>query len=369
MNYLLLVLATVTSASNSLLWKKTSAQTKDDRILHLKSAFIFFVSALIVMIYALLTNTLLMPSAFTLMLAIAFALSKTMQQTALLFAMRIGATSITQLIFALGILLPIFYGAIALGEEISLMQYIGMALFFVALCFIVNPKADKSFRVVWLLLCLLAACTSGVNAVLQKMHQASVFFAELESFVVLSLALSALFSLGLSGLEAARRACKRKEESARHATLAPSEMCEDAPTVANGAASVVVAEAAPVTESVSVSAVSVEAMSLDEAWPTESDEKNGDVPTNTDGRAKRNAAAGRTLLFLFGCGFCVGLQNLLSFMLAGRLPAVIHFPIYNIGSIVLVGFGGRLFYGERLSRMQLIGFAIGCAAIVCIGLF
>ena len=328
MNYLLLVLATVTSAANSLLWKRTSAETKDDRVLHMKSAVIFAVSAFVVLLYALATRDLLHVSSFTLLLSIAFALSKTVQQAALLFAMRIGATSITQLIFALGILLPIFYGAIALGEEISLMQYIGMALFFLALCFIVNPRADKGFRLVWLLLCLLAATSSGVNAVLQKMHQASNFSDELKSFVVLSLALSALFSLGLSALEALRQAHKKKRA---HAVAVASDAEGSAP------------DTAP----------------LDGVSMT----------VKVDEKADKKASLYVMLLFLLACGLCVGLQNLLSFMLAGRLPAVIHFPIYNIGSIVLVGFGGRLFYGERLSRSQLIGFAIGCAAIIFIGLF
>ena len=75
------------------------------------------------------------------------------------------------------------------------------------------------------------------------------------------------------------------------------------------------------------------------------------------------------LLFLFLCVLCIGVVSALNFLLAGRLPAVIQFPIYNIGSIVLVGLGGRIFYKEKLTLMQLLGFGIGCIAILFIGLF
>lgn len=327
MNYFFLALATVTSATNSLLWKKTSSDTRDDRILHIKSAFIFALSTVIVLLYALIARAPLLPSSFTLLLAVLFAISKTAQQAALLFAMRIGATSITQLIFSLGILFPVFYGAIALSEEISLIQYLGMALFFLALCFIVNPKADKSFRPLWLILSLLAATSSGINAVLQKLHQASEASEELVSFVVLSLLLSSLFSLGLSGVEALRSARKcAKDKVIVCATVGTSD------------------------ENTEASCIEIATADTQKALGF-----------------KRSILI--TLLFLGACGVCVGLQTLLNFTLAGRLPAVIHFPIYNIGSMVLVGFGGRLFYGERLSGHQLIGFAIGCAAIICIGLF
>ena len=77
----------------------------------------------------------------------------------------------------------------------------------------------------------------------------------------------------------------------------------------------------------------------------------------------------KTLLLLVICGICIGVVSALNFMLAGRLDAVIQFPIYNIGSIVLVSLGGLLFYKEKLGRMQFLGFGIGCVAILFIGIF
>ena len=67
-------------------------------------------------------------------------------------------------------------------------------------------------------------------------------------------------------------------------------------------------------------------------------------------------------------GVAIGGLNILNLLIAGRLPAVIQFPVYNIGSMILVGIGGAVFYGDRLSPKQAIGFLIGAVAILIIGL-
>ena len=76
----------------------------------------------------------------------------------------------------------------------------------------------------------------------------------------------------------------------------------------------------------------------------------------------------RELAFTLFSGFGIGALNVLNLLIAGRLPAVIQFPIYNVGAMILVGIGGRLIFGDRITRRQLIGFAIGSAAILIIGL-
>ena len=314
MDYLFLAIATITNTTNSLFWKRVSTETRSNSLLHAKSAFIFVISSLIVLLWAAVQKTLLVPSLTTVIIALAFAASRTILQASLLLAMRIGAASITQLIFSLGILFPIVYGAIALNEEISLLQYVGIAFFFLSLTLINNPKADKSFRLLWLSLSLLAATCSGINAILQKLHQATEVSAERESLIILALGFSALFSLVLSLF------ARHKE-----GRLAASDTQAEAST------------------------------------PTES--------ADTSATATRWRDKVRTVLFLLLCGLCIGVVSALNFMLAGRLPAVIQFPIYNIGSIVLVGLGGRIFYKEKLTLMQLLGFGIGCIAILFIGLF
>ena len=54
--------------------------------------------------------------------------------------------------------------------------------------------------------------------------------------------------------------------------------------------------------------------------------------------------------------------------LSGVIPAVIFFPLVNGGSILLSALVGRLLFGEVCSKRQYLGFALGLAAILCIGL-
>ena len=67
-------------------------------------------------------------------------------------------------------------------------------------------------------------------------------------------------------------------------------------------------------------------------------------------------------------GISIGMLNLMNLMLAGRLPSVIHFPIYNVGSMILTGVLGAILFRERHKPMEIVGFAIGCVAILIIGL-
>lgn len=73
------------------------------------------------------------------------------------------------------------------------------------------------------------------------------------------------------------------------------------------------------------------------------------------------------LLMLLG-GAVIGLMNVTNLKLAGRLPAVIQFPVYNICSMILTALAGRLLFRERIGKRKLIGFIIGLAAITIIGL-
>ena len=77
----------------------------------------------------------------------------------------------------------------------------------------------------------------------------------------------------------------------------------------------------------------------------------------------------KTALFLIlADGAIVGVLNFVNLKLAGTIPAVIHFPVYNVASMMLTAVAGRLFFGERIGARKLIGFGIGLIAITIIGL-
>ena len=76
---------------------------------------------------------------------------------------------------------------------------------------------------------------------------------------------------------------------------------------------------------------------------------------------------GSWLLMLLG-GIIVGGMNVANLTLAGRLPAVIQFPVYNVCSMLLTALAGRVLFGEKIGRRKLVGFFVGLCAITVIGL-
>ena len=67
-------------------------------------------------------------------------------------------------------------------------------------------------------------------------------------------------------------------------------------------------------------------------------------------------------------GIVVGVLNVANLSLAGKLPAVIHFPIYNVCSMILTALLGKILFGEIIGRRKLIGYIAGLCAITVIGL-
>ena len=288
MEYLLLSLAALTSASKGLICKKIGSETKENWRVYLLNSVIFLVASLAVLLYGALCGTLCAPSTFTATLAIGFAALLLFTQISETYAMRLGSASVTILIYSLGLIFPIGYGRIFLSEEISLVQLLGGVLVIMALVFIIDPRGDKKFSTLWLSLSLLACFGSGMTAVVQKIHQSSDVRGELVVFLAIAFAFAALFLFLLSVF---------------------------------------------------------------------SKDKNTSLTLTSD-----------NLKFTLFSGICIGMLNILNLFLAGKLPAIIQFPIYNIGSMILTGVGGRLFFGERMPAKKLVGFAVGCVAIIMIGL-
>lgn len=67
-------------------------------------------------------------------------------------------------------------------------------------------------------------------------------------------------------------------------------------------------------------------------------------------------------------GVCVSLLNFLNLHLSGKLPSVIHFPVYNVGSLLLTTAISALIYRDIPTKRQAIGFAVGILAILIVGL-
>ena len=76
----------------------------------------------------------------------------------------------------------------------------------------------------------------------------------------------------------------------------------------------------------------------------------------------------KTTLLLIIVGVIVGYLNVTNTSLTGKLPSVIHFPVYNGCSMILTALAGRFLFGERIGRLKLAGFILGLASIIIIGL-
>lgn len=73
-------------------------------------------------------------------------------------------------------------------------------------------------------------------------------------------------------------------------------------------------------------------------------------------------------LFPIFLGVSVGSLNFINLKLAGVLSAAIHFPVLNVGSLILTSAVSIIAFRERLSTRKIIGCVIGIGAILMIGL-
>jgi len=89
----------------------------------------------------------------------------------------------------------------------------------------------------------------------------------------------------------------------------------------------------------------------------------------TEGRQSAEKTVSTDIWLPVCLGVSVGLLNFLNLKLAGKLPSVIHFPIYNVGSMLLTSGLSALIYKDKPNIKQGIGFALGIIAILIVGLF
>lgn len=78
----------------------------------------------------------------------------------------------------------------------------------------------------------------------------------------------------------------------------------------------------------------------------------------------KKGAIGYVLL----CGILSVVYQRLNISLSGVIPGVIFFPVSNGAMVILSVIIGKMFFGEKLNKMQIIGVVSGLAAIVAVGI-
>ena len=336
MNYLLLFLATLTSSGKAIICKRIGAGDNGPKRTFLLNSGIFLVASLPVLVIAILDGGFI-ASGFSVALAALFALTTVITQLTQIGAMKYGTAALTTLIYSAGFIIPTVWSHFAFGEIISPLQLVGIGVMLIALYMIINPGRSGRVSFLWLIFAILSMSGSGANAVLQKIHQRSALSGELYEFLFAALAFASVLCLVL-GLTLKGDAGSKKELTDDISIKSKAENMQR-----------------------HADDISIKSKVENMQWHA------ADISAN--GKVKKRGFTPRDLGFILFSGACIGALNVLNLTLAGKLPAVIHFPIYNLGSMILTGAAGALIYGERINKIQLIGFAIGCAAILIIGLF
>ena len=270
--YFVLLGATLAATGKTVFMKKMGTSSNSTYNLISQNAVSFAVAALIsLMILKFNFNKLINISSYSLKMSLLFALCVIFTYLTQIKAMSLGNSSATMLIYSCGFLIPIVFSKFYYGEEITLIQYVGVLLLLPALFLIISPKGG-GFSLKWLIFSVISMTGSGLTAVLQKIHQNSKYKDEFVSLVTLKFTFAAIILLVIIAFTIKK-----------------------------------VKESKPQPKELRVSA------------------------TN---------------------GIYIGVLNTLNLRLAGKLPAVIVFPIYNIGSLVLSGIILSVLYKERLTKKK-----------------
>ena len=75
----------------------------------------------------------------------------------------------------------------------------------------------------------------------------------------------------------------------------------------------------------------------------------------------------RTILYMVLCGMASCIYIRMNLTLSNMIPSAIFFPVSNGGMVILSTIGGKLFFKEKLNKIQIWGIALGCVAVAITG--
>ncbi len=173
--------------------KKYTNNTADTAFFTLCSAAL---SLIVVLVFVLLDGFRGV-SWFTFLLAILFAAVSFVNTYTATRALVLGPLAYTCVIAAASSIIPVLYGRIFLGEQITVFQIIGMVLILISVFLSVETQGEKkkaSLR--WLGYALLNFLMNGTIGVLQKIHRASAHAHESNEYLLIMFFFMALITAG-----------------------------------------------------------------------------------------------------------------------------------------------------------------------------
>lgn len=325
--YIALPTAIALSCSKSLIFRGVSASKPNRRGFWFVNAVSFAVAALALAAIAacgggLFENGQLKLSLATFLLAVPFALCTLGAQIFYIAAQGRGSVSLNTFLYSCGFIVPVVYGVVALREAVKITQIAGLIVLIGAMYLYLLPKKGR-FDKLWLTLILVASLLSGAVGVLQKVQQNSAQRAEADGFLIVTFALCATISCVLAIVfNPAKAVAPVTEKNETAGTVASETAAGEAERQKN------MAKAARQIAAVGVS--------VKEAW--------------------LSVASGAVAAAL----------NRVNLSLAGALPGMIFYPVFNGAVTLATGVAAFLICKEKLNMRQWISLLFGIAAIALI---
>ena len=167
-----------------------------DKNLSKTSSFYSFniVSSIVAAFVLSLFGNVCLPSAFTVLTGTLFGTLIALQAIAIMFALKYGPMSYTQVIISFSTLISALSGVVLFNETLGWQQIVGMAFMLISFVLAVKNDANKKKATIkWLLLCIIAFLSNGSIGIMQKIHQNSAYKQELNAFLVIAFIVSSSF--------------------------------------------------------------------------------------------------------------------------------------------------------------------------------
>ena len=323
-SYIALPAAIALSCSKSLIFRGVSASKPNRRGFWFVNAVSFAVATLALAAIAacgggLFENGRLKLSLATFLLAVPFALCTLGAQIFYIAAQGRGSVSLNTFLYSCGFIVPVAYGVAALHEAVKITQIAGLIVLIGAMYLYLLPKKGR-FDKLWLALISAASLLSGAVGILQKVQQNSAQRAEADGFLIVTFALCAAISCALA--------------------IAFKPAGEIAPVSAgNGETLCETAAGEVVTQNNTAKAarqIAVVGVSVKESW------------------------------LAVASGAVAAALNRVNLSLAGALPSMIFYPVFNGAVTLATGVAAFLICKEKLNLRQWLSLLLGIAAIALI---
>ncbi len=323
-SYIALPAAIALSCSKSLIFRGVSASKPNRRGFWFVNAVSFAVATLALAAIAacgggLFENGRLKLSLATFLLAVPFALCTLGAQIFYIAAQGRGSVSLNTFLYSCGFIVPVVYGVAALHEAVKITQIAGLIVLIGAMYLYLLPKKGR-FDKLWLALISAASLLSGAVGILQKVQQNSAQHAEADGFLIVTFALCAAISCALAIV------FKPAGEVAPASTGNDETLCETA-------AGEVVVQKNTAKAARQIAAVGV---SVKETW------------------------------LAVASGAVAAALNRVNLSLAGALPSMIFYPVFNGAVTLATGVAAFLICKEKLNLRQWLSLLLGIAAIALI---